>query len=149
MIFGHVWKRYTWTRFGLEDFLWEKWAHHRWMMQTLQCQSGNCSSHEIRRWKWDALCDEIENSGNSSNGYVLCRPCAETLELIPRKFATCPWRKKDESTAQTNQDNANAILLKYRHILHTRFSEALPGLPPTEQNAARDKIYTGECRLST
>ncbi len=125
-----------------EDFLWEKWAHHRWMMQTLQCQSGNCSSHEIRRWKWDALCDEIENSGNSSNGYVLCRPCAETLELIPRKFATCPWRKKDESTAQTNEDKANAILLKYRHILHTRLSEALPGLPPTEQNAARDKIYT-------
>ena len=73
---------------------------------------------------------------------MLCQPCAEALGLVADKFAVCPWRKKDESTVQTNEDKANAILLKYGHILHTRLSEALPGLSPTEQNAARDKIYT-------
>ncbi len=77
-----------------EDFLWEKWAHHRWMMQKLCCQSGFCPNHEIRRWKWEALLNEMESFGKSSNGYVLCRPCAEALGLVVDKFAVCPpWRK--------------------------------------------------------
>ena len=120
-----------------EDFLWEKWAHHRWMMQTLRCQSGNCSSHEIRRWKWEALLNEIESFGKSSNGYVLCRPCAEALGLVADKFAVCPpWRKPTKN----DEHRGDEIIQKFRRMLHTRLAETLPGLSEKDQLAQRELI---------
>jgi hypothetical protein len=62
--------------------------------------------------------------------------------LVADKFAVCPpWRKptKDDEPAKV-ESREDAIIEKFRHILHTRLAETLPGLSATDQMVQRELI---------
>ena len=59
-----------------EEFLWQRWLARQVEMEELQCQARPCK-HTFKRWRWDQLYKEMNRCGTSSNGYALCRPCAE------------------------------------------------------------------------
>ena len=133
-----------------EEFLWEQWSALQRSLEMVTCQSGVCKEHTQRRWKCDEVEKEIRRWGGTSNGYILCRPCAEAFSLVPikkrscpcdDKFASCPWRRK--TAPQTPKDEEKSPQQQIADI-HEQFEKKLGSMFANFPNASdqdRKKMY--------
>ena len=107
-------------------------------MEMLNCQSGYCNSHEIRRCKWEELQRQIVANCKDTNGYIFCEPCAEKVGLLPNKLMDAPWRKNMIEDAC--QEIEKALTDKYQQILNTRLVDTLSTTPENEKRSMLQKI---------
>ena len=125
-----------------EEFLWQSWLALQSEMEQLSCQTQGCK-HTFKQLKFDQLVKEMQRCGTTSNGWIMCRPCAEYNNLVAKKSRPAPyagggaqavvppWR-----SSQTVFDQTHA---KFYNDLQARLA-AVAALPEAEQEEARQKI---------
>ena len=125
-----------------EEFLWQRWLALQTDMEQLSCQAKGCKL-TFKKWKFDQLVKEMHRCGTTSNGWAICRPCAEYNNLVAKKSRPAPYAGGGAQPVvppwRSSQTVFDKIKAKHQHTLQERLA-AVAALPEEDREAARQKV---------